>query len=80
MSMFEHLVKVNGLEDDFDEKYGLTEIDIKFIKEQIAGPLDSDKNNDQVRTQTRFPSIASRTRKSSKIFILVKMSGKCQRI
>ena len=37
MMMFEHLVKVNSLEDEF-EKYGLKEKDIIFIKEQIAGP------------------------------------------
>lgn len=34
--MFEHLVEKNDMEAEF-RKYGLKQIDIKFIKEQIAG-------------------------------------------
>ena len=39
--MFEHLLEANDLREDF-EKYGLGEIDIVFIKEQIAGPSQSE--------------------------------------
>lgn len=39
--MFEHLLKENFIHEEF-EKYGLTEMDIIFIKEQIAGPLNSE--------------------------------------
>ena len=49
MSMFEYLVEDNDMGQHF-EKYGLTETDQTFIKEQIAGPLYRDKNNVQVRT------------------------------
>lgn len=35
--MFDHLVSSNNLLGEF-EKYGLTEQDRNFIKEQIAGP------------------------------------------
>lgn len=34
--MFEHLVKKNKMKEEFD-KYNLTDTDIDFIKEQIAG-------------------------------------------
>ncbi|XP_027015003.1 deoxynucleoside triphosphate triphosphohydrolase SAMHD1 [Tachysurus fulvidraco] len=41
VQMFDHLVKVNNLEGVMEE-YGLSlPIDLIFIKEQIAGPLDS---------------------------------------
>ena len=39
--MFEHLVTSNRLDGEF-EHYGLMETDITFIKEQIAGPLESE--------------------------------------
>ena len=38
--MFDHLLSENGLGPEF-ERFGLTEEDIVFIKEQIAGPLES---------------------------------------
>lgn len=34
--MFEHLVNKNKMKEEFD-KYNLTDTDIDFIKEQIAG-------------------------------------------
>ncbi|OWF52573.1 Deoxynucleoside triphosphate triphosphohydrolase SAMHD1 [Mizuhopecten yessoensis] len=37
--MFDHLVKKNGLDTEFD-KYGLTDMDRTFIKEQIKGPSE----------------------------------------
>ena len=41
MMMFEHLLEVNpNVREEF-EKYGLEDKDIIFIKEQIAGPLNS---------------------------------------
>ena len=39
--MFEHLLEVNNLKPTFEE-HGLNETDINFIKEQIAGPLQSE--------------------------------------
>ncbi|XP_036606119.1 deoxynucleoside triphosphate triphosphohydrolase SAMHD1 isoform X4 [Trichosurus vulpecula] len=45
VKMFEHLVNANGIETVM-KKYGLIpEEDICFIKEQIAGPLDSTVEN-----------------------------------
>ncbi|XP_072487553.1 deoxynucleoside triphosphate triphosphohydrolase SAMHD1 isoform X2 [Notamacropus eugenii] len=45
VKMFEHLVNANGIETVM-KKYGLIpEEDICFIKEQIAGPLDSSVEN-----------------------------------
>ena len=38
--MFDHLLSENGLGPEF-ERFGLTGEDIVFIKEQIAGPLES---------------------------------------
>ena len=35
--MFNHLLETNNLYDEF-YKYGLDDIDIEFIREQIAGP------------------------------------------
>ncbi|XP_047669851.1 deoxynucleoside triphosphate triphosphohydrolase SAMHD1-like [Tachysurus fulvidraco] len=39
VKMFEHLVKENNLEDMMMKDYGLSNKDLEFIKEQIAGPL-----------------------------------------
>lgn len=35
--MFDYMVENNHLQEEF-KKYGLTDVDMKFIKEQIAGP------------------------------------------
>ncbi|XP_052817333.1 deoxynucleoside triphosphate triphosphohydrolase SAMHD1-like isoform X2 [Mya arenaria] len=43
-NMFNYLVRENSLEPEFD-KYGLTEQDRVFIKEQIAGPSKPDQEN-----------------------------------
>ncbi|MCJ8731125.1 hypothetical protein PDJAM_G00195590, partial [Pangasius djambal] len=43
--MFDHLVKENNLEPVMEE-YGLSSTDLEFIKEQIAGPLDSTASQD----------------------------------
>ena len=39
--MFEYLLESNNLKAVF-ERYGLSDMDIKFIEEQIAGPLESE--------------------------------------
>ena len=39
--MFEYLLESNDLKPEF-ERCGLNETDIKFIEEQIAGPLASE--------------------------------------
>ncbi|XP_047669910.1 deoxynucleoside triphosphate triphosphohydrolase SAMHD1-like [Tachysurus fulvidraco] len=44
VKMFEHLVKENNLEDMMKD-YGLSNKDLKFIKEQIAGPLKPSAQN-----------------------------------
>jgi len=44
--MFDHLIEVNNLCPEF-EKHGLHENDIMFIKEQIAGPLESEMCSQQ---------------------------------
>ncbi len=40
--MFDHMMETNGLKEVF-ESYGLNDTDLTFIKEQIAGPLESNK-------------------------------------
>lgn len=42
--MFDHLLKVNNLDREL-RKYGLDEKDVVFIKEQIAGPNQSEINS-----------------------------------
>lgn len=44
--MFAHLVEVNNLREEF-LKYGLDDNDIIFIKEQIAGPTESESSSQQ---------------------------------
>ena len=41
VAMFDHLLEENGLRPEF-ERFGLMEVDVIFIKEQIAGPLESE--------------------------------------
>lgn len=49
VQMFDHLVKVNNLEGVMEE-YGLSlPNDLIFIKEQIAGPLDSVSSANKVQ-------------------------------
>jgi len=40
--MFDHLIRSNELWGDF-ERYHLTETDVTFVKEMIAGPLPENK-------------------------------------
>lgn len=48
VDMFEHLINSNGLRTVM-EQYGLIpEEDIRFIKEQIKGPLESPSKDDSV--------------------------------
>jgi HD superfamily phosphohydrolase len=42
--MFEHLLRANNIHKEF-EKYGLTETDLIFITEQIAGPKTSEMSS-----------------------------------
>jgi hypothetical protein len=42
--MFEYLLESNNLKPEF-ERYGLNDTDIKFIEEQIAGPLASEMSS-----------------------------------
>ena len=45
--MFDHMIKVNNLSSEF-MKHDLEENDIVFIKEQIAGPLESEMCSQQM--------------------------------
>ena len=49
VTMFDHLIEVNDLQSTFDE-YGITDDDISFVKEQIAGPIDSEQCSSQMQT------------------------------
>jgi hypothetical protein len=42
--MFEYLLESNNLRPEF-ERCGLNETDVKFIEEQIAGPLASEMSS-----------------------------------
>lgn len=53
VQMFDHLVKDNNLEPVM-EKYGLSNADLNFIKEQIAGPLNSTDSQDTVESYYLF--------------------------
>ena len=44
--MFDHMLEVNNLQAEF-MKHDLEESDIVFIKEQIAGPLESEMCSQQ---------------------------------
>ena len=44
--MFDHMIEVNNLWSEF-MRHGLEENDIVFIKEQIAGPLESEMCSQQ---------------------------------
>lgn len=45
--MFDHMLEVNNLRAEFME-HDLEESDIVFIKEQIAGPLESEMCSQQM--------------------------------
>ena len=70
--MFDHMLTSNSLRGEFD-KYGLTEQDIIFIKEQIAGPL---MNNEKVvltknTENTVTPAHAITSIKRSSFLVLI---------
>ena len=44
--MFQHLIDENGLMEDMT-KYGLNDNDMVFIKELIAGPINSEMASSQ---------------------------------
>ena len=46
MAMFDHLIKVNDLQSSFDQ-YDITATDLKFVKEQIAGPNHAEQCSSQ---------------------------------
>ena len=49
--MFDHMIETNNLKEVF-ESFGLDETDLIFIKEQIAGPLDSKKKVSREKSLT----------------------------
>ena len=51
--MFEHLLESNNLKVEF-ERCGLGDKDIKFIKEQIAGPLESEMSSQLNSVSVQF--------------------------
>lgn len=58
--MFDHLLKVNNLDREL-RKYGLDEKDVVFIKEQIAGPNQSEINS---RQPSNWPYVGRSEEKS----------------
>ncbi len=53
--MFEHLLNVNDLHSELS-RYGLTDTDVLFIKEQIAGPAyDDSSSNSQGAAAPPWP-------------------------
>lgn len=46
VAMFDHLIQVNDLQSTFDQ-YGITDIDLVFVKEQIAGPIETEQCSSQ---------------------------------
>lgn len=55
--MFDHLLEVNNLSEEF-KKYNLSESDLTFIKEQIAGPKRVDGDINDVRFLTVIFALA----------------------
>jgi len=47
--MFDHLMEVNDLEPSLKE-YGITDDDLVFVKEQIAGPIDTEQCSSQMQS------------------------------
>ena len=47
--MFDHLIQVNDLQSAFDQ-YGITDTDLVFVKEQIAGPIDTEQCSSQMES------------------------------
>ena len=47
MAMFDHLIQVNDLQSSFHQ-YDITDTDLAFVKEQIAGPIDTDSRIKQM--------------------------------
>ena len=50
--MFDHLVKVNNLQPIL-KQYNITEGDLNFVKEQIAGPIDTEQCSSQMQTVSK---------------------------
>ena len=48
VAMFDHLIKVNDLQSSFDQ-YGISDTDLMFVKEQIAGPIDAEQCSSQMQ-------------------------------
>ena len=44
--MFDHLIQVNDLQSAFDQ-YDITDTDLVFVKEQIAGPIETEQCSSQ---------------------------------
>ena len=53
--MFEFLLEANNLQPEF-ERFGLGETDIKFIEEQIAGPLESEMSSQLSAVSQSYPT------------------------
>ena len=57
--MFDHLIKVNDLQSLFDQ-YGITEDDLVFVKEQIAGPKDTEQCGSQMQSVSVYTQCYTR--------------------
>ena len=56
--MFDHMIEVNNLRSEF-MKHDLEESDIVFIKEQIAGPLESEMRSQQTNVSGKKGTLGS---------------------
>jgi len=49
VKMFDHLLEVNDLQPSLEE-YDITEGDLTFVKEQIAGPMETEQCSSQMQS------------------------------
>ena len=49
VAMFNHLIRVNDLQSSFDQ-YDITNTDLVFVREQIAGPIDTEQCSSQMQS------------------------------
>ena len=52
MAMFDHLIQVNDLQSSF-KQYDITDTDLAFVKEQIAGPIDTEQCSSQMQSVSK---------------------------
>ena len=69
VDMFDHMLESNFLKGEFYER-GLTDTDIQFIKEQIAGPLDVHPRANVAAPAVAADTVVTPARRRCLLFIL----------